>query len=58
MKYLMMAASISLQGRDLSTVRVPLGGDKVYTDECVYCFDSPAIIANTTWFDAGDGARV
>ena len=37
--YLVMAAS--LQGRDLSTVRVPLGGDKVYKDECVYSFDSP-----------------
>lgn len=30
-----------LQGRDLSSVRVPLGGDKVYKDECVYCFDTP-----------------
>ncbi len=30
-----------LQGKDLSTVRVPLGGDKVYKDECIYCFDSP-----------------
>ncbi len=56
--YLMIAAAILLQRRDLSTVRVPLGGVYVYTDECVYCFDYLAIIANTTWFDAGDGARV
>ncbi len=45
----MMAAS--LQGRDLlSTVRVPLGGDYVYTDECVYCFDSLAIIAKKVYY--------
>ena len=30
-----------LQGKDLSSVRVPLGGDKVYKDECIYCFDTP-----------------
>lgn len=24
-----------------SSVRVPGGGDKVFKDECIYCFDSP-----------------
>ena len=24
-----------------SSIRVPGGGDKVFKDECVYCFDSP-----------------
>ena len=43
-----MAAS--LQGRDLSTVCVPLGGDYVYTDEYVYCFDSLAIIAKKVYY--------
>ena len=23
------------------SLRVPKGGDKVYKDECVYCFNSP-----------------
>ena len=23
------------------SIRVPGGGDKVFKDECVYCFDSP-----------------
>ena len=23
------------------TIRVPQGGDKVFKDECVHCFDSP-----------------
>lgn len=26
--------------KDLSSVRVPRGGDKVYKDECVYSFDT------------------
>ena len=26
---------------DWSSVRTPQGGDKVYKDECVYCFDNP-----------------
>ncbi len=30
-----------LAGKDLGAVRVPFGGDKVYKDECIYCFDSP-----------------
>ena len=24
-----------------SSIRVPGGGDKVFKDECIYCFDSP-----------------
>lgn len=30
-----------LQRKDLSSIRVPMGGDKVYKDECVYSFDTP-----------------
>lgn len=26
---------------DVGSIRVPGGGDKVYKDECMYCFDSP-----------------
>ncbi|KAK3734675.1 hypothetical protein QZH41_009289, partial [Actinostola sp. cb2023] len=26
---------------DVSSIRVPGGGDKVYKDQCMYCFDSP-----------------
>lgn len=26
---------------DWSSVKTPLGGDKVYKDECVYSFDTP-----------------
>lgn len=25
----------------LSDIRIPTTGDKVYKDECVYCFDTP-----------------
>lgn len=28
-------------GKNLSLLRVAKGGDKVYKDECVYCFNSP-----------------
>ncbi len=27
--------------KDLGSVRMPRGGDKVYKDECVYSFDTP-----------------
>lgn len=30
-----------VKGKDLKLLRVARGGDKVYKDECVYCFDSP-----------------
>ena len=33
-----------LQQKNLSSVRTPLGGDKVYKDECVYSFDTPVRI--------------
>lgn len=26
---------------DFSSVRAPLGGDKVYKDECIYSFQTP-----------------
>lgn len=26
---------------DVSSIRVPGGGEKVYKDQCMYCFDSP-----------------
>ena len=34
-----------LQEKNLSSVRTPLGGDKVYKDECIYSFDTPVRIA-------------
>ena len=30
-----------LQKKNLTSVRTPLGGDKVYKDECIYSFDTP-----------------
>lgn len=30
-----------VQGKDLKLLRVARGGDRVYKDECVYCFNSP-----------------
>ena len=30
-----------LQRKDWSSIRVPMRGDKVYKDECVYSFDTP-----------------
>ncbi len=31
--------------KDISTVRVPKGGDRVYKDECVYSFDTPVSVS-------------
>ncbi len=28
-------------GKDLKSLRVAQGGDKVYKEECVYCFNTP-----------------
>ena len=33
-----------LQQKSLGSVRTPLGGDKVYKDECIYSFDTPVSI--------------
>ena len=33
-----MAASLD---KHSAKIKTPLGGDKVYKDECVYCFDTP-----------------
>ena len=30
-----------LASKDLQSVRVAKGGEKVYKDECIYCFNSP-----------------
>lgn len=30
-----------VQSKDLKWLRVARGGDKVYKDECVYCFNCP-----------------
>lgn len=30
-----------VKDKDLTLLRVARGGDKVYKDECVYCFNSP-----------------
>ena len=30
-----------LRSKDLKDIRVAKGGDKVYKDECVYCYNSP-----------------
>lgn len=30
-----------VQGKNLSLLRVAKGGDMVYKDECIYCFNSP-----------------
>lgn len=35
-----------VKGKDLKLLRVARGGDKVYKDECVYCFNSPVSLAS------------
>ena len=34
-----------LQQKNLNGVRTPLGGDKVYKDECIYSFDTPVSVS-------------
>ncbi|EDO49878.1 predicted protein, partial [Nematostella vectensis] len=34
-------SKVSMEQLASANIRVPGGGDKVYKDECVYCFDSP-----------------
>lgn len=35
-----------VRGKDLKVLRKAGGGDKVYKDECIYCFNSPVSEAN------------
>lgn len=30
-----------MEGLDVSCINVPIGGDRVYKEECVYSFDTP-----------------
>ena len=31
----------AIQNKNLDVLRVARGGDKVYKDECIYCYDTP-----------------
>lgn len=40
-----------IQNKDFQLLNVARGGDKVYKDECVYCFNSPVSLTALTKFN-------
>ena len=44
----------ALQSKDLTSIRVPKGGDRVHKEECVYSFHTPVWDDPVKMFTTGD----